>query len=88
MAYNTGRRQVWYSPGEYAVHVFGGVKKLARILGMEPTNISRWQRSRHEGGPRGLIPNKKQKVVLDIAKERGLDLTAEDIIYGRQVIED
>jgi hypothetical protein len=84
----TGPQRVHFSPGEYVIRVFGGVRKLARILGMTPTAVYLWQKKRNPKNPFGLVPSKKQREILNLAKERGLDLTADDLIYGRFVIED
>lgn len=64
-------------PAELAVQALGGVRSLARLLGRDPSAVSRWKLSGH-------IPASQQRRVLELAWERGIDLTAHDIIFGRQ----
>lgn len=68
------------SPAEYVIKVFGGVRKTAAALGYVPSAISKW---RWQGG--GNIPTVAQELIYDIAREQGLDITAEDLIKGREV---
>lgn len=65
-------------PGALVVQVFGGVRKLARLLGCDPSTISRWQTT-------GRVPSGMQRQVLQLAWSEGLDLTAHDIVWGREV---
>jgi hypothetical protein len=74
------------APAHYAAHVFGGVCSLARILGKSPGRVSYWLKPRKVGGADGRIPSDDIKVrLLDLAKERGIDLSAEDLLRGREV---
>lgn len=74
------------APAHYAAHVFGGVCALARVLGKSPGRVSNWLRPRSVRGQGGRIVSDDIKVrLLDLAKEQGLDLTAEDLIRGREV---
>ncbi len=65
-------------PGPLVVQMFGGVRKLARLVGCDPSTISRWQAT-------GRVPSGMQRQVLQLAWEHGLDLTAHDIVWGREV---
>lgn len=51
---------------------------MARLLGRDPSAISRWKLN-------GRIPSSQQKKVLELAWERGIDLTAHDLIFGRDL---
>lgn len=64
-------------PGILVVQVFGGVRKLARLLEIDPSTVSRWQST-------GRIPSGMQREVLQLAWDEGLDLTAHDIVWGRE----
>ena len=65
-------------PGVLVVQAFGGVRKLARLLGVDASTVSRWQTT-------GRVPSGMQRAVLLLAWEHGLDLTAHDIVWGREV---
>lgn len=65
------------TPVELVIQSFGGVRAAARVLRCDPGAVSRWQQS-------GRIPVKRQQQVLSAAWERGIDLTAHDLIFGRQ----
>lgn len=74
------------APAHYAAHVFGGVCSLARVLGRSPGRVCYWLKSRDVGGSDGRIPSDEIKLrLLDLAKARGLDLTADDLLRGREV---
>ena len=64
-------------PGVLVVQVFGGVRKLARLLEIDPSTVSRWQTT-------GRVPSGMQREVLQLAWDEGLDLTAHDIVWGRE----
>ncbi len=80
------RQFVWMvlSPVECAVRAFGGVSNLARATDRSTGRVCGWMRAKERRGSGGRIPSDAVKRrLLDLAKERGLDLTAEDLIYGR-----
>lgn len=66
-------------PSQLVVAAFGGVRPAARLLECEPSTISRWSKT-------GLVPASYQKLVLSKAWEHGIDLTAHDIVFGREVL--
>lgn len=67
------------SPAEYVIHVFGGVRATARALNRTPPTISKWHKQN------GHVPTSIQKLILDKASELGLDITPDDLIYGRSL---
>ncbi|MBA3755318.1 MAG: hypothetical protein H0X02_03405 [Nitrosomonas sp.] len=71
------------SPTEYVIQVFEGVRATAKAIGFDASNISKWRKYRH-----GLIPHAAQIAILKTAKERGLDITGEDLILGRSMHKD
>lgn len=60
---------------ETAVWRLGGVAQLAGALGVSKQAIWKWQ-------AKDEIPAKWQSTLLDIAKQSGIELTAEDLIGG------
>ena len=66
------------TPVELAIDMFGGVRKLARALGRDPAAVSRWQKS-------GVVPTSVQRRLLELAWERNINITAHDIVFGREV---
>lgn len=65
-----------YSPAAWVIHVFGGVRAAGRAIGRDKASVCIWQRS-------GLVPTSSLRKILEIARKRGLDITAEDLILGR-----
>lgn len=65
------------TPVDVVIEVFGGVCAVARAINRDPSAVSRWQARRK-------IPNALQAELLDAAKARNLNLTADDLICGRK----
>ena len=70
------------SPAELVIARFDGVCALARLLGKNPSTISRWKKSREEGGTGGLVPSQSQSRLLALALERGIQLTPAELMTG------
>ncbi len=70
------------NPAEYVIRTIGGVRKTARAIGRTPSTISSWRKER---GTNGNIPRSAQKPILAFAKQKGLDITASDLIIGRRI---
>ncbi|MGD9882311.1 MAG: hypothetical protein AB7F22_30200 [Reyranella sp.] len=68
------------NPGSSVIAKFGGVRPLARLLDINPTNVSRWQLPKPRGTG-GLIPSKYHKPLLTLAKRRKVRLTVEELVY-------
>lgn len=64
------------TPVDLAISLFGGVRRLARAIGRDPAAVSRWKRS-------GTVPSSVQRKLLQSAWDRGIELSAHDIIFGR-----
>lgn len=73
------------SPVEYVIKILaqGKVVKAAKIIGCDRSTLYRWRGPSGKRGCNGEIPGKMHKKIIEIARERGLDLTAEDILFGR-----
>lgn len=67
------------SPADCAVRAFGGVQALARAVRLYPSSVVRWRQRR------GDVPAPAQRRILAEAQARGLPLTAEELIRGREV---
>jgi hypothetical protein len=70
------------TPADKVIEAFDGVRATARALGRNPSSVSRWRKSREDGGTDGRIPSNLQEAVIQAARSRGLTLTAEDLIFS------
>jgi hypothetical protein len=61
------------TPAEVVIGMFGGTAALAEMLGITRQAVNHWN----------LIPAKYHRQLLRLACERGLWLTADDLIWGR-----
>lgn len=66
------------NPVDLVIDLFGGVRKLARAIGRDPAAVSRWKRL-------GVVPTSVQKKILEVAWDQGIEVTAHDIIFGRDI---
>lgn len=79
------------TPAEYVVFIIGGgerrgaIEDTAKALGRTRQSICEWYDPKLKRSGRGLIPSSMQHRILEVAQERGLDITAYDLIYGRKV---
>ncbi len=71
------------TPASLVISAFGGVRKTARALGVRPSTVCRWRMPRERGGMEGNVPSSAARKILRVARERGLALTAEDLLFGR-----
>lgn len=74
--------RVHLHPAAYCCRTFGGAYKLARAIGVHVTVPWKW--CQHQDG---YLPPKQLKPILTAAKTRGLDISAWDLIYGRDIDE-
>jgi len=68
------------SPARTAINQFGGVRPLARTLGVSPSTVCRWDKPRSKGGSGGSIPAKYQYRILSLARKRNIRMRASDLI--------
>lgn len=52
--------------------------EVARILGIDRSNVSRWYLPKDKGGRGGVVPAEYQQKLLDYALEHGKPLTPAD----------
>lgn len=76
---------MYYTPAEWVISVFGGVRKTARAVGRDPNCIVRWKRPKGKRGAGGVIPTLAQQKILQLSRQFNLDITANDLIEGREV---
>lgn len=65
--------------------MIGGVRKTARAIGRDPSAVSKWQKLPDSNGVLGIIPRNAQLEILTYAKKNKLDISANDLILGRNV---
>lgn len=52
----------------------GGIRKAADLLGKPPSTVQSWKNS-------GRIPSHEQPLVIERAKEAGIPVSAEDVVF-------
>lgn len=72
-----------YSPSEWVILQFQGVRPLARALNRAPSTVARWALSAKQKGHDGRVPGAHHTDILRIAEKQRLDITASDLISGR-----
>jgi len=70
-------------PADYVIELFGGVRATARAIGRDHSSVQAWKKPRSKKGTDGQVPRKAQVLILNLAKERELDITASDLLLGR-----
>lgn len=66
-------------PAEYVILKLGGVRPAARKLNYTAGAIQHWKRNG------GHVPTRARDRILKYAKKSGLDITADDLQYGRNI---
>jgi len=66
------------TPVQIAIAEFGGVRPLARAIHRDPASVCKWQKGD------GTIPTSIQKKLLETAWDRGYQISAHEIIFGRE----
>lgn len=72
---------------ELVINAFGGdgrgaKTRTARALGIDLAQVSKWGMTRAQKGFGGDVQRWLKPQILEIAKERNLDITAEDLVRG------
>lgn len=68
------------NPAKKIIALFGGVRPLARKLGVDPSVICRWPAPKEKRGQGGLIPAVYQGPLLKLARREKVQLRADDLI--------
>lgn len=71
------------TPAAIVVAKFGGVRALARALGLNPSTVCKWGLPKERGGCDGRIPHKHHRALLDLASDRKKRLTLKELCFGR-----
>lgn len=67
-------------PATSIIKALGGPTKVAVIAGVHRTRVHGWTRPKGVGGTGGHIPLPHIPKLLSAAREKGIDLTADDFI--------
>ena len=67
-------------PARTIIDRLGGPNKVAAIAGVHRTRVSNWARDKNAGGTGGVIPFKHVPALLAAAKEKGVELSADDFL--------
>ena len=65
------------TPVQLLIKEFGGVRALARAVPRAAASVSRWQKGD------GLVPTSMQKKVLETAWDNNINISAHELIFGR-----
>lgn len=74
------------TPADIVISRFEGARALARLLGRDPSSVHRWRMPASKGGLDGRVPSALQLPLLELAQQRGIALTAEELISGKPVV--
>jgi hypothetical protein len=64
-------------PASTIITKLGGPARLARELNLHRVTVAKWKRPREAGGTGGLIPNRHTRAILNLARDSGVEITAE-----------
>lgn len=66
------------TPAQRVVKKMGGPTAVAKLLGVDVSNVHRWGYPKSRGGADGRVPGKHQQELLNAARARGIDLSPDD----------
>ncbi|WP_288076440.1 carph-isopro domain-containing protein [Pseudomonas sp.] len=66
-------------PARYIVERLGGCRKVARMLDIHPSTISRWMTPVINRGTGGRIPQKYWAQIMAHSKATGIDIATSDL---------
>ena len=67
-------------PASTIIKLLGGPTRVAGIVSIHRTRVSNWMRPKGKGGTGGRIPQSHIPALLTAARERGLDISAEQML--------
>lgn len=67
-------------PARRIVDLLGGPNAVANIVGVHRTRVSNWTRAKDAGGTGGMVPFKHVPAMIAAAKDRGIELSADDFL--------
>lgn len=65
---------MFHEPAHSLLELLGGPSPVARHLGKAPATTLRWRYDPTKGGTGGTIPKKYHDPLIELARQRGLDL--------------
>lgn len=74
----------YLEPAATVIAKLGGLDAAAEAARVHKSQPTRWRLPVSKGGTGGLIPSKRQPLMLAYARERGLPLNAEDFFRQEQ----
>jgi hypothetical protein len=67
-------------PAHSIIKDLGGIAAVARATGLHFTQVWRWTQAKLRGGTGGTIPQKHHLALLDMARAKGVRLSAADFL--------
>lgn len=74
-------------PAATIIGALGGLSVVAKAAGVSVVTAQRWRFPVSNGGTGGFIPRKHHAVLIELAKERGIDLTVAAFVDAAQLPE-
>jgi hypothetical protein len=71
-------------PADSIIAKFGGPNRVAGIVKVHRTRVSKWKSPRESGGTGGLVPQRYHRTLLDYAAEQSIPFSAEEFLAPRQ----
>lgn len=71
--------EIAVSQAQIVIRKFGGVGAMSAATGFSVNSIYKWTYAKEKGGTGGVIPGDKLPVVLGVARDRGIDITVDDL---------
>jgi len=67
---------------ERVIAKFGGARKLAKALALDPSTVYKWTYPREKQGTGGVVPNNKIPALLAAARAEGILFTPAELWPG------
>lgn len=63
------------TPAQIAIHTFGGVRRVAKVVGVHPATVLRWRN--------GRVPIEHMEKLITAAHRSGKRLLLAELVFGR-----
>lgn len=70
-------------PASTIIEKCGGANAVAEMVGRDVSRIHRWTYPKEKGGTGGLIPSDAAQQLMRAARERGIQLQADDFFLDQ-----
>lgn len=74
-------------PAKHIIYALGGPSEVSRIVAVHRTRVSNWMRRKEDGGSGGIIPFKHVPALIAAAKQKGVELSADDFLPVQEAAE-